>query len=110
MYEKGFINEGFEWISYDDHENSVISYLRKGNNPDQNVLVVCNFTPALLKKYKVGIPSKLKLKEIFNSDAKEFWGTGVVYNPLIPCVCLDKENKWYELTLQLPALSAVVLK
>jgi len=77
LYEKGFINEGFEWISYDDQENSVISYLRKGNNPDQNVLVVCNFTPALLKKYKVGIPSKLKLKEIFNSDAEQFGGSGI---------------------------------
>jgi len=77
LYEKGFINEGFEWISYDDTENSVISYIRKGNNPDQNVLVVCNFTPALIKKYKVGIPSKLKLKEIFNSDAEQFGGSGI---------------------------------
>lgn len=77
LYEKAFSNEGFEWISYDDHENSVISYLRKGNHVENNVVVVCNLTPALRKNYKIGVPIKGKLVEIFNSDAKEFGGSGV---------------------------------
>jgi 1,4-alpha-glucan branching enzyme len=80
LYEKGFVNEGFEWISYDDSENSVISYIRKGNDPSENVLVVCNFTPNLIEKYKVGIPNKSKLKEIFNSDSTDFGGSGIA-NP-----------------------------
>jgi 1,4-alpha-glucan branching enzyme len=56
------------------------------------------------------VQGKTSWQEIFNSDDKSFWGTGVVYNPTIPCFCVDPQNNWYELTLQLPALSAVVLK
>jgi len=46
LYEKGFSHEGFEWISHDDHENSVISYIRKGYEDTGNVVVICNLTPA----------------------------------------------------------------
>ncbi len=77
LYEKPFTGEGFEWISYDDHENCVMSYIRKGYNPEENVVVVCNLTPSIRKQYRIGIPVKGKLKEIFNSDAKEFGGSGV---------------------------------
>ncbi|SNR34301.1 1,4-alpha-glucan branching protein GlgB [Lutibacter flavus] len=77
LYEKGFSGEGFEWISYEDTENSVISYIRKGNDPVNNLLVVCNFTPATIKKYKVGFPTNGKLKEVFNSDSKKYGGSGI---------------------------------
>lgn len=78
LYEKGFSSDGFEWISYDDTENSVISFIRKGNNLKNDVLVVCNFTPNTLYNYKVGVPRKGKLKELFNSDEKKFGGSGLV--------------------------------
>jgi len=77
LYEKGFSGEGFEWISYGDHENSVISYIRKGYDSENNTVVVCNLTPAIREKYRIGLPVKGKLVEVFNSDAKEFGGSGV---------------------------------
>ncbi|WP_158846392.1 1,4-alpha-glucan branching protein GlgB [Algibacter sp. L1A34] len=77
LYEKAFSGEGFEWISYDDHENCVISYVRKGYEAENDVVVVCNLTPTIRENYQIGIPVKGKLKEIFNSDAKEFGGSGV---------------------------------
>lgn len=78
LFEKGFSNEGFEWLSYDDSENSVISYFRKGNKSSNTVMVVCNFTPNTNKNYKIGISHKGKLKEIFNSDSLEFGGSGII--------------------------------
>jgi 1,4-alpha-glucan branching enzyme len=90
LFEKGFENEGFEWISYDDSENSVISYIRKGNKPEQNVLVVCNFTPNSINNYKIGVPSKLKLKEIFNSDYKQFGGSNILNARQI----ISKKQPW----------------
>jgi 1,4-alpha-glucan branching enzyme len=87
-----------------------MAFKRKGKNPAQDILVVINATPVVRHDWKIKVQGKTSWQEIFNSDAKEFWGTGVVYNPLISSVCVDKENSWYELTLQLPALSAVVLK
>tara|TARA_R110002096_G_scaffold279167_5_gene473410 strand:- start:12606 stop:14516 length:1911 start_codon:yes stop_codon:yes gene_type:complete len=84
LFEKGFSNEGFEWISYDDHENCVISYIRKGKKPENNVAVVCNLTPTVRENYKIGVPVKGKLKEIFNSDSAAFGGSDVVNKKLIP--------------------------
>ena len=77
LYKKGFSSEGFEWLSYDDTENSVISYIRKGNDAKDDVLIICNFTPNTLENYRVGVNKSGKIKEIFTSDKIEFGGSGV---------------------------------
>jgi len=82
LYENGFTKAGFEWISHDDHENSVMSYIRKGHAESGHVVVICNLTPAIREHYKIGVPVKGKLKEIFNSDSKEFGGSGVSHHIL----------------------------
>ena len=110
LFEKGFSEEGFEWISYDDHENCVISYMRKGNNADNNVVVVCNLTPTLRKNYCIGVPKKGKLIEIFNSDLKEFGGSGVSNNKELSA----KKNTWngkeYSIEITLPPLAVTVFQ
>jgi 1,4-alpha-glucan branching enzyme len=53
---------------------------------------------------------KTRWKEIFNSDNKEFWGTGDVFNPDIKAEKVNKDDKWYKLKIHLPALSAVVIR
>ena len=108
LYEKGFSGEGFEWISYDDHENCVISYMRKGYKEDENVVVVCNLTPTIREKYKIGVPTKGKLIEIFNSDAKEFGGSGVG-NKKQTAIKKDSWNgKDYSAEVTLPPLAVTV--
>jgi 1,4-alpha-glucan branching enzyme len=77
LYELDFEKEGFEWISFDDSQQSVISFLRRGKNSDKNILVACNFTPVPRYNYRIGVPSKGFWKEILNSDAKEYGGSGV---------------------------------
>lgn len=76
LFEKGFSKDGFEWISLDDTQNSVISFIRKGNNKAQNLVVVCNFTPNSIKNYRIGLPSLGKLKEVFSSNKKKYGGSG----------------------------------
>ncbi|GGD17608.1 1,4-alpha-glucan branching protein GlgB [Hyunsoonleella pacifica] len=110
LYEKGFDHEGFEWISYDDHENCVISYIRKGYNNDENVAVVCNLTPSVHKNYKIGVNSKGKLKEIFNSDAKAFGGSGVVNTKQITIKKTEWNGKPYSAEITLPPLAITVFK
>ena len=110
LFEKGFSNEGFEWISYDDTENSVISYIRKGYNSKNDVIVVCNFTPVTLENYKIGVPKKGKLTELFNSDCKKYGGSGVENSEII----ISKKNPWngkeYSIDLNLPPLGIIILK
>ncbi|MCU0336391.1 MAG: 1,4-alpha-glucan branching protein GlgB, partial [Sediminibacterium sp.] len=78
LYEKQFSVDGFEWINYNDAENAVLSYLRKGNNEKELLVVVCNFTPVVRQNYRIGLPQKGTLVEIFNSDDVAFGGSGVV--------------------------------
>jgi len=110
LYEKGFSHEGFEWISYDDHENSVMSYIRKGNHPENNVIVVCNLTPSIRENYKVGIPVKGKIKELFNSDAKAFGGSNVINKKQIPIKKEPWNGKEFSAEIVLPPLGILVFE
>lgn len=110
LYEFQFDPTGFEWIDLQHRSESVMAFKRKGKNPADDIVVLINATPVVRHDWKISVQGKQEWQEIFNSDHQDFWGTGVVYNPAIPCVCVDTSKKYYELTLQLPALSAVVIK
>lgn len=110
LFEVAFSGQGFEWISYDDHENSVISYIRKGYREAENVIVVCNLTPTVLDKYCIGVPLKGKLEEVFNSDAIEFGGSGVSNKNDITIKKQAWNGKDFSAELVLPPLSIIVFK
>ena len=63
LYEKQFSSEGFEWIDYNDHENSVLVYIRKGNEPKDNLIIACNMTPVPKENYKVGDFVNVKIND-----------------------------------------------
>jgi len=87
-----------------------VSYIRKGLKPKDDVLVILNLTPVVRNDWEVYVQGKSAWKEVFNSDRKEYWGTGDVFNPSIPSKLHDKASKTYQLKVHLPALSAVVLR
>lgn len=113
LYEKQFSGEGFEWIEWNDSENSVLSFTRKGNKPEEAVLVVCNFTPVPREGYRVGVPEEMlpknkTLHQIFNGNAEAFGGSG---DYLIQKVKAENEpwnGKEHSVKIDLPPLSAVV--
>lgn len=76
LYEKAFSTEGFEWIDYGDHQNSILSFIRKGHDVENDLVVVGNFTPNTFKEYQIGLPRKGKLKLLFNSDDAKYEGSG----------------------------------
>jgi 1,4-alpha-glucan branching enzyme len=110
LFEKGFSEEGFEWINYGDSKNSVISYLRKGNDAVNDVLVVCNFTPNTLNNYKVGLSRTGKIKEIFNSDAKKFGGSGQINSRQILIKKQPWNNREYAAQMTLPPLGISIFR
>ena len=110
LYEKSFSEEGFEWISHDDHENSVISYIRKGYHLKNNIIIVCNFTPTIKKSYRIGTPIKGKLKEIFNSDSKEFGGSGISNKKQITIKKTPWNGKDFSAEITLPPLAFIAFQ
>ena len=110
LYEKAFSYEGFEWIALDDSENSVISYIRKGHDSINDLIVLCNFTSVLRENYVIGVNSKQNLKEIFNSDLSKYYGSGVQNAETIKVSTKSYHNKKYSAKITLPPMSMVVLK
>ncbi|MFT7335288.1 MAG: 1,4-alpha-glucan branching enzyme [Porticoccaceae bacterium] len=110
LYEKQFSPEGFEWINYSDHQNAVMSFIRKGDKPKDDVIVVCNFTQIVRNKYRIGLPRKGKLTEVFNSDAKIYGGSGIINSGKLVIDASPYDGRDYSIELELPPLSVTVFK
>lgn len=110
LHEVDFEQYGFEWIDISDWEKSVVSFLRKGRFSRDVVLVVCNFTPESRYNYRVGVPSGGYWKEIMNSDAHEYGGSGQGNLGGMEASPVPYHNRYYSLSLTLPPLSVVVFK
>ena len=109
LWRHSFTPEGYEWISGDDTGNSVLSYLRKGDEGDKCLLVVCHFQTSLLENYSVGVPSGGVWKEVLNSDDKTFGGSGVL-NGEIKARKEPSHGQEYSVSFNIPALSVMVFE
>jgi len=110
LYEKQFEQGGFEWGDLGHRNDCVIVFKRKGKKEKDDVLVILNMNPTVKYDWEVHVYGKSEWKEIFNSDNKEFWGTGDVYNPEIKAEKVNPKDKWYKLKLNLPPLAGIVIK
>mgnify|MGYP001093031348 FL=1 len=110
FHQKQFTAEGFEWIDHGDHENSVLSYIRKGENEKDTIIIICNLTPIPRENYRVGVPKQGTLKEIFNSDTRDFSGSGNYKNTKIKANKTTWNNRENSVELNLPPLAMIALK
>lgn len=110
LHELDFDGAGFEWIDLHDSQQSVLSYLRKAKNPQDNVVVVLNFTPVPRENYRVGVPAPGFYKEILNSDSEMYGGSNLGNGGGVHTDCISWMGKSHSLNLTLPPLSAVVFK
>jgi 1,4-alpha-glucan branching enzyme len=110
LYELQFDPAGFEWVETNKRSEGVLAFMRKGNEASESVLVVLNMTPVSRNDFPIHVPGKKVWRQIFNSDATEFWGVGDLSNDTITPKTNPENEQWGILTLQLPALAAIVLK
>ena len=106
-YKKQFEEQGFEWISGDDTQNSVMSFLRKGDPTDPVLLVVCHFGTASIEEYTLGVPYGGNWKEILSSDDEQFGGSGIL-NGTIKAKKEESHGKEQAITLHLAPLAVQV--
>ena len=110
LYEKGFSEDGFEWINYGDYENSVISFIRRGHDPENDLIVVCNFTAVVRKNYEIGLPRNGKLKQVLNSDFKKYFGSGLSNSKEIKIKEKELLGKPFSAQINLPPLAISIFK
>jgi 1,4-alpha-glucan branching enzyme len=110
LYEKQFSAEGFEWIDYNDHENSVLLYIRKGNDEKDDLIIACNMTPVPKENYKLGVPRKGKLNEVFNSDLKKYFGSESYTNKIKTTKAKAWHFRDHSIEVNIPPLGMVAFK
>ena len=109
LWQVDFSWEGFSWISNDDYNQSVIAF-RRIDKEGNDLIAVCNFVPVQRENYSIGIPVAGIYTEIFNSDSKEFGGSGVTNGDTIKSVAEPMHGFENSISLTLPAMSVIYLK
>ncbi|MBF0384873.1 MAG: 1,4-alpha-glucan branching protein GlgB [Candidatus Omnitrophica bacterium] len=110
LHEKDFTSDGFEWIDYSDWQQSVISFIRKENRREEDILIVCNFTPVPRFNYRIGVPAEGYWGELLNSNAKEYGGEGMGNMGGVSAEQIGFHGRPYSLSLTLPPLSVLYFK
>jgi len=110
LWEIDFDWQGFQWIDCHNYEQSIICFLRQAKEPDQFLLVVCNFTPELREDYRIGVPFLGQYQEVFNSDWECFGGSGQQNASQLTANDYQWHNQPYCLSLRIPPLATIYLK
>jgi len=110
LYEQDFSGEGFEWVDSRDSESSVISFIRKGATTKDILLIAANFTPVPRMNYRLGVPRGGPWRELLNSDAKLYGGSGHGNFGGVDTVPIPCHGRYESISIVLPPLGVVFLK
>lgn len=108
MHVHDFEPQGFQWLSCDDVNNSVLAFVRRAH--EEAVLCVFNFTPNTLENYVLGVPEAGTYKELFNSDASWYGGSDVGNGGKITSQAQQEHGFENTLTLTIPPLAALFIQ
>jgi 1,4-alpha-glucan branching enzyme len=109
LHENDCDASGFEWVDCGDWQGSILSFLRKGKE-GTSVVVACNFTPVPRLGYRIGVPSGGRWRELVNTDAAEYGGSGMGNLGAVHAEAVPMHGRDHSLALLLPPLAAVFLK
>jgi 1,4-alpha-glucan branching enzyme len=101
---------GFVWIDGSNARESVITYMRRGHDENDVIVVLLNFTPTPRPGYRVGVPRAGRWRELFNSDAREYGGSGQGNMGGVDSTPVPYNGRRQSIVVNLPPLAAVFLK
>ena len=110
LYELDFEPAGFEWIDCNDVEGGTLSLIRRGRTAGDFIAVACNFTPVPRFNYRIGAPQAGFWREMLNSDAKEYGGSGQGNLGGVEAAPIPLHGRPYSLTITLPPLATVFFR
>jgi 1,4-alpha-glucan branching enzyme len=110
LYQVDFHYSGFEWVDFHDWENSIISFLRRAEDPKDFLLVCCNFTPVARRAYEIGVPEEGFYQEILNTDSELFGGSNLGNGGLVSSRPIPKHNRPNSIAVTLPPLAVLVFR
>ncbi|HUI76059.1 MAG TPA: 1,4-alpha-glucan branching protein GlgB [Candidatus Acidoferrum sp.] len=110
LHQVDFDWHGFEWIDCNDADSSVLSFVRRGKNPEDFLVAILNATPVVRKDYHVGVPGPGFYSEILNTDAGHYGGSNVGNSGGVHSFPVAAQGRPHSISLTLPPLAALFLK
>ena len=110
LYEVDFEGHGFEWIDCLSRDDSLLAYIRKAKDHEDNLIVCCNMTPVVRHHHRVGVNEGGWYQEVFNSDSEYYGGSNVGNHPGVEAEQISAHSRPFSLNLVMPPLSVCVFK
>jgi len=110
LHDRDTRSDGYYMIDCQDSQNSVMAFGRRGNSHQDDVIVVCNFTPTTHYNYRVGVPYAGQYTELMNTDASEYGGSGQLNSQLLNTEQSGFHGQDQSIQLTLPPLGITFLK
>jgi len=110
LHEVEFDWPGFEWLEVHDADASVLAFIRRGRQPNDFLVVVCNFTPILREDYRVGVPERCFYREILNTDSAFYGGSNAGNGGGVNADPVPWNDRPFSLRLRLPPLAVLIFR
>ena len=110
LHQVDYEEAGFEWIDCMSREASILGYIRRAKDPNDFVVVCCNFTPTVHNEYRLGVPESGSYREIFNSDSKYYGGTNVGNGMGITAEPIEAQGRPFSISISIPPMGVTMLK
>jgi 1,4-alpha-glucan branching enzyme len=110
LHQVDFHYTGFEWVDFHDWESSVISFIRRAEDPKDWLLVCCNFTPVPRQGYEFGVPEEGFYEELLNTDSELFGGSNMGNGGLVSSRPTPKHDRPHSIAVTLPPMAVVVFR
>jgi 1,4-alpha-glucan branching enzyme len=110
LHQVEFHHSGFEWVDFRDVESSIISFIRRAEDPRNFLLFCCNFTPLVRYDYEIGVPEQGSYREVLNTDLQEFGGSGVRNEHDRHSLDENRHGRPYHIKVTLPPLGVIAFR
>jgi 1,4-alpha-glucan branching enzyme len=110
LHQVDFDPAGFQWIDCNDWEGSVVAFLRRARDPEDFLVLACNFTPVVRHGYRIGVPRGGFYRELLNTDSEIYGGTNVGNAGGVTAEAIPYHGQPYSVQVTAPPLAALVLR
>jgi 1,4-alpha-glucan branching enzyme len=110
LYRHDTESRGFEWILSDEADTSIYAWVRRGDEGDAPIVVVCNFTPVLREEMRIGLPQAGTWREVLNTDAEGYGGSGAGNMGRVRANETPVQGQAASATITVPPLATVMLR
>ena len=110
LWQRAFEGSGFEWIDADNADQSIISFVRHGDKPKDDLVILINMDVNAREDFRMGVPEWCTYGEVFNSDEERFGGSGVVNNGRLKCEDVPWNGREQSIVVRVPPLGGAIFK